>query len=165
MAGQHEHLLYLVTAMLTVKAPLAEMFTVVAEQAITVLADPWTRSTDHLRVIEANGFMGPHPDSVSVHEALERDFFYRSSRQVMWEAAVMNDIAAADVDAMMSKAKTRCDEVCAQRRLFVPRQESVLARHPSYLPRHKAAANDPRETFVREHTLILELAAGNAAPL
>src|ERR1700736_2255618 len=109
--------------------------------------------------------MGPDPDSVPVHEALERDFFYRSSGLVMREAAVVNDIAAADVEAMMSKAETRCDEVCAQRRFFVPRQESVLPRHPSHLPRPKAAANDPRETFIREHTLILEPAAGNAAPL
>ena len=105
--------------------------------------------------------MGPDPESVTVHEALERDFFYRPPRQVMCQAAVVDDVAAADVDAMMSKAKTRCDEVRARRWLFVRRQESVMLPEPDEI-RTRPRRNS---NIVREHTLILELAAGNAASL
>jgi hypothetical protein len=34
------------------------------------------------------------------------------------ESSVVHDTAAADVDAVMGKGKTRCNEVRAQRRLF-----------------------------------------------
>ena len=42
------------------------------------------------------------------------------------KGTVVNDTALANVDAMMGKAKTRCNEVCAQREFFVSLQKSVL---------------------------------------
>ena len=39
----------------------------------------------------------------------------------------MDDAARADIDAMVGKAKTRCEEVRAQRGLFVPRQKSIVS--------------------------------------
>ena len=71
--------------------------------------------------------MESDPDSVSLCEARERDLFHRSPVKRIREDAVVNHPAAAHVDAVMGKAKTRRNEVRAQRRLFMGRQKSIAA--------------------------------------
>jgi hypothetical protein len=55
----------------------------------------------------------------------ERNFFHRSPAQAVREARVVNDLASADVDAVMQISAPRCDKVRAQRRLLIPDQEPV----------------------------------------
>ena len=47
----------------------------------------------------------------------------------MPEAPVVNDPAAADIDAVMGEAEARSDKVCAQRGFLVVCQKSFIADH------------------------------------
>ena len=110
LSWQQERPLYLLAAMFAAQTPLAEVLAVVAEEAIAVLADPRPRSPNHFLVVEASG-AGSNPESVSMSEARERNLFHRAAVEPMYEGAVVDDTAAADVDTVVGKAQTRCNEV------------------------------------------------------
>jgi hypothetical protein len=92
------------------QAPLAEVLAVVAEEAIAVLADPGPRPPNHFLALEVNGARSS-PESVSMSETRERNLFHRCPVKPMYIGAVMDDPAEADVNAVVGKAKTRCNEV------------------------------------------------------
>ena len=96
--------------MFAAQAPPAEVLAVVAEETITILADPGSRSPNHFLAVEVNGARS-NPESVSMSETRERNLFHRSPVKPMYEGAVMDDPAAADVNTVVGKAKTRCNEV------------------------------------------------------
>ena len=110
LSGQYERPLYLLAAMFAAQTPLAEVLAVVAEEAIAVLADPGPRSPNHFLAVEASG-AGSDPESVSMSETRERNLFHRAAVEPMCEGAVMDDPAAADVDTVVGKTQTRCNEV------------------------------------------------------
>jgi hypothetical protein len=97
--------------MLAAQTPLAEVLAVVTEETIAVLTDPGPRAPHHFLAVEANGTVSSHPESVSMSETRERNLFHRPPVQSMYEGPVMDDPAAADVDTVVGKTKTRCNEV------------------------------------------------------
>lgn len=101
----------LVAARRAVQRPLAELLAVVAEQTIAVLASTRAGAPNHFRGIEAGILVEPHAYAVSMSEACERNLFHRSPTEVMCEGTVVHDLSPADVDAVMGKARTRCNEV------------------------------------------------------
>jgi hypothetical protein len=96
--------------MLAAQTPLAEVLAVVAEEAIVVLADPRSRSPDDFLAAEASA-AGSNPQGVSMREHRERNLFHRASVEPLHEGAVMDDRAAADVDAVVRKSQPGREEV------------------------------------------------------
>jgi hypothetical protein len=101
--------------------PLAEVLTVIAEQAIAIFPEARTCATDHLVAIEARSGVRSLVERVSARKEKQRHLFHRQLAELMCERSVVHDIAAAHVDAMVGKGKTRGNEVRAQRWLFVSR--------------------------------------------
>jgi hypothetical protein len=99
--------------------PLAEVLAVVAQQAIAVLSQAGTRTTDHLLTIETRRGVRSHKDCVPVREDAQRNLLHRSPAELMCEGCVVHDGAATHVDAMVGKGKTRRNEVRAQRWFFI----------------------------------------------
>jgi hypothetical protein len=52
----------------------------------------------------------------------ERNFFHRSSAQIVREPRVVNDLASTGVDAVTQTVAPGCDKVRTQRVCFVPDQ-------------------------------------------
>jgi hypothetical protein len=102
-----------------VYTPLTQVLTVVAEEPISVLSKPGARPPHDLRTWQSVGPCRSHPYRLSLSEQLERYLFHRSSAPVAGKAAVMHDGASADIDTVMRIGETRCNEVRAQRRLFI----------------------------------------------
>ena len=71
--------------------------------------------------------MSSNPHLVVPSEAPERNLFHRLPAPRMRERTVVNDSTATDVDAVMGKGKTRCNEVCAQRWFFVLCQKAIAS--------------------------------------
>jgi len=111
--------------MFSAQAPLAEVLAVVAEEAIVVLADPRPGSPDYFLAVELS-VAGSNPESVSVSETHERNLLHRPAVDPMYEGAVMDDMVAADVDAVMGKTQTRCDEVRGQRGFLALGKPSIV---------------------------------------
>ena len=145
LPGQGEQALYLVAAMLSLDTPLAKVLAVVAEHAVIVLAHPGSCAADHFRVTEANQFVGSHPYTASAHEVRERNLRHRSPEEVMPKGAVVNDSAAADVDAVMGEREARSDKVRTQRGFLVTRQKSVVL--PQFVRK------DRHDMFIQEHVI------------
>ena len=135
----------MVAAMLSLETPLAKMLAVVAKHAITVLAHPGTCAADYFRVIEANQLVRSYPYTASAHESRERNLRHRSPEEVMPKDTVVNDFAAADVDAVMGERNARSDKMRTQWGFLVTRQKSVVL--PEFVP------EDLHNMFVREHMI------------
>ncbi len=101
-SGKHERPLHLLAARLAAHTPLAEMLAVVSEEAITVLADPRARSTYDLLPGEAEALMRSKPESVPVSETRDRNLFDRSPAKGALQSGVMDNPAAAHVNAVVS---------------------------------------------------------------
>ena len=101
----------LIAAMLILDTPLAKVLAVVTKHSITILANPGTRPTDHLRAGEANQLMGSHPDTAATREISKRRFLHRSPGQVVSDTSIVDDSAGANVNAVMREAGTGCDKV------------------------------------------------------
>ena len=71
--------------------------------------------------------MSSDPHLVALSEAPERNLFHRLPAPGMRERTVVNDSTATDVDAVMGKGKTRCDEVCTQRWFCVSCQKEIAS--------------------------------------
>src|SRR5262249_2040835 len=71
--------------------------------------------------------MSSDPHLVVLSEAPKRNFFHRLPAPVMRARTVVNDSTATDVDAVMGKGKTRCNEVCAHRWFFVSCQKAIAS--------------------------------------
>lgn len=96
--------------------------------------------------------MGPDPDSVSLRETCERNLFYRPPVKSVHQHAVVRDLAAADVDAVMGKAETRRNEMRAQRWLFVSRQKPIAPAKSG-----ESAALADRQGNVARLTILMRI--------
>jgi hypothetical protein len=114
-------------ALLVLHAPLAEVFAVVCEKSVAVLADAGERSARHFCATESRRRVDPNPDRPSQREARERNFFHRASPQSARSRFVVNDIAAPNIDAVMAEATARRNQVRAQWWLLVCHQKTVTA--------------------------------------
>jgi hypothetical protein len=108
---QTQELLHLKAALLVLHTPLAEVFAVVGEKSVMVFADAGERPARHFCATESRCGVGPDPDRPSQREARERDFFHRSSPQSAQSWFVVNDIAASNIDAVMTEAAARCNQM------------------------------------------------------
>jgi hypothetical protein len=106
------------------------VLTVIGQQPIAVFPHTGSRSVDDLSNVEIGWRVRSHPDVLSAREMSERNFFHRSSAQTVRESRVVNDLASADVDAVMQIAAPRCDKVRTQRRFLVPDQQPVASELP-----------------------------------
>ena len=113
--------------MFTVHTPLAEVLTVVAQQAIAVFSESQARPSNNLVTLQGTGPWASDPHRMSMSETRERNLFHRGAVPVTCECGIVNDGSATDVDAMVRVGKTRRNEVCAQRRFFVCSQPVILA--------------------------------------
>lgn len=96
--------------------------------------------------------MEPDPDRVSLRKTFERNLLYRPPVKRVHEDAVVRDLAAADVDAVMGKAETRRNEVRAQRWLFVSRQKPITPAQSS-----ESAALFYRPQSIGRPTVLLRI--------
>ena len=113
--------------MFTVHTPLAEVLTVVAQQAVTVFSDSQARPSNNLVTLQGTGPWASDPHRMSMSETRERNLFHRAPVPVMSEGGIVNDGSATHVDAMVRIGETRRNEVCAHRRFFVCSQPVILA--------------------------------------
>src|SRR5882724_2881938 len=105
------------------QTPFAEVLTVIGQQPIAVFPHTGPCSADDLSKVEIGWGVRSHPDTLSVREMSERNFFHRSSAQTVREPRVVNDLASTDVDAVMQIAAPGCDKVRTQRGFLVADQE------------------------------------------
>ena len=109
------------------QAPLAEMLAVVAEQPVTIFTEAGARAARHLGGVKARRAVASDPDRPFLCEACKRNFFHRSPAEFADHRPVVNDVTVAHIDTVMGEAATRCNEVRAQRWLFICDQGSVAA--------------------------------------
>src|SRR5262245_27145628 len=95
--------------------------------------------------------MSSDPHLVVLSEAPQRNLFHRLPAPGMRERTVVNDSTATEVDAVMGKGKTRCNEVCAQRWLFVSCQNAIAStesdRNIALPSTNRERHEENRETF------------------
>ena len=124
-SGQRKPRFDLKAPCLAMQTPFTEVLAVVRQQPIAVFADTGSRPTDDVSDIESAWRAGPYPDTLAACETSERNFFHRSTAQTVRETRVVNDLASADVDAVMQIAATGRDEVRTQRRFLVTGQQLI----------------------------------------
>jgi len=73
-----EQKLRLVAALLTAKAPFAEVLAVVAEQSVAIFAEAGARPVNHLGGIEARRAAASNPNSAFLRETCKRYLFHRA---------------------------------------------------------------------------------------
>jgi hypothetical protein len=92
-----------------------------------VLAHARMRPADYFLALEAWRHMDTYADSAASGELPQRNFFHWAAAQSVGQAAIVDNPARADVNAVMSVAAPWCDEVCPQRRLTMLLQQRVVA--------------------------------------
>ena len=123
----HPQTVHLRAAVHAVYAPLGEVLTVVAEDAIPVFPQARTCSSHDLFAVPAVWPRLSHPYRMTLGEARERNLLYRSPSPVKDKTAVVHDSPVPDIHAMVRIAQTRCDEVRAQCRFRIRRQQAVTS--------------------------------------
>jgi hypothetical protein len=112
------------------QTPFAEVLTVIGQQPIAVFPHPGSCSADDLSNVKIGWRVRSHPHALPAREMSERNFFHRSAAQTVGVPRVVNDLASADVDAVMQIAAPRCDKVRTQRGFWVPDQVPVASELP-----------------------------------
>ena len=107
------------------QTPLTEVLAVVGQQPIAIFPHAGSCPAHDFSSVEVGLRVRSHPHAPSAREMSERNFFHRSSAQTVREPRIVNDLASANVDAVMQIAAPGCDEVRAQRRFEVPDQKPV----------------------------------------
>jgi hypothetical protein len=115
----------------TAQTPFTEVLTVIGHQSIAVFPHTGSCSADDLSNVEIGWRVRSHPDLMSACKMSERNFFHRSSAQTVREPRVVNDLASANVDAVMQIASPGCDKVRTQRGFLVPNQGPVASELPA----------------------------------
>lgn len=105
---------YLFAAGYAADAPRAEVFAVVGQQVVAIFAEAGAGAVDGLGAEVAGEGFGLDRHGVARGKRFERGFFDRRGLQCVAEAAIVNDAAAAGVDAMMGVAIARRDQVGAR---------------------------------------------------
>ena len=100
------------------QAPLAEVFAVVANDVISILAKPTARATNHIFPVEARIRICAYGDGPATGKFRQRHLFYRSAVEAADDTRVMDDPAMTHIKAVMDVAAARRDEMRGQWRLF-----------------------------------------------
>lgn len=95
-----------------VASPLAEVFAVVREQPVPVLAEAQSRAADHFIASEA-GRTIEAADSPAGGKLLDRNLFHRAGTEPAGQTCVVDDLARSCVEAVMLVATTVDHEVGA----------------------------------------------------
>jgi hypothetical protein len=74
-------LVHLITPRLPAHAPLAEVFAVVLQWVIAILAEPQASPTDHLLRVEIAGLLRPDSDFATDRKLRKRNLFHGASTQ------------------------------------------------------------------------------------
>jgi hypothetical protein len=90
---------------------LAEVFTVIAEHAVAILAYTGTCSADYFFGIKLRQVLAPDPERASVGELLQPHLLYRAPMEAAYQTTVLDDLAVSHVDTVMRIASTRSDDV------------------------------------------------------
>ena len=132
-----------------IKAPFAEVLTIVRQNAIAAFAETRTRTRQHFATIEAWPVMS-NPDAAAVCEMFERNLFHRSAAQYMAGPSVMNDATIADVDTMMAVELACGDEMRAECGFCANMDERVARREPLVAALNGGCiVGSPVHTFLR----------------
>jgi len=96
-----------------VEAPLDEVLAVVAEKAITLLAEARAGALDrHFHGVTGVAMLD-HEHRAAAGELLERHLFHGLADDVVHQRAVVHHLAIAGVEPVMGEAEPGCDEVRA----------------------------------------------------
>ena len=125
----HQQGLYLITPMLAVQTPLAEVLTVVRQHPVEVLPYARARPLDHLSPLEFRMRVRFDPYRAAAGKSSQGDFLDRPPLKPTCESRVVHDFTAAHVDSVMHKTTAGCNEVGAQRRLLTLGHQLFRASH------------------------------------
>jgi hypothetical protein len=107
------------------------MLAVVGEESVAILAGTRACSLDDHCCSEPGGLFASHDDRAPAAEVPQRYLLHRSAGQKPGNCPTVHDPAVTHVDAVMEKAESRCDEMCAKRRLFRVGQSPLGSAMPS----------------------------------
>src|SRR5580704_1481399 len=111
--------------MLAAHTPLAEVFAIIREHAVAVFPDPQAGSADHFMLVEQLPSHDAYPDRASKGKLRHGHFFDGPSTQFPRRAAVLYDLASADVDSVMRIAASRSYHVRTERRLKLGTERTI----------------------------------------
>lgn len=100
------------------QAPLAEVFAVVADDVVSILAKPTARATNHVFPVEARIRVSAYGNGPATSKFRQRHLFYRSAVEASNDTRVMDDPPMTHIEAVMDVAASRRDEMRGQWRLF-----------------------------------------------
>src|ERR1700730_13835062 len=111
--------------MLAAQAPFAEVFAVITQDSVAVLAHSGPSTANHLTTIEMRRLIRSSPHTVTVHETSQRNLLDGPSTQAACKSGVVHYLTTPHVDSMMQIAATRSHYVRTQRR-FTPNSQRPL---------------------------------------
>jgi hypothetical protein len=126
-----EKLIYLIAAGATLHSPLTEVFAVVPEHVIGILAESRTRPPDDLRSVFPFQLIGSDPDGAPEGEARQRHFLHRTPAEAARKPAVVHDAPQTDVDTVMHISLTKGHHMSAERRLLTRVKHLVARTQPA----------------------------------
>jgi len=112
------------------QAPLAEVFAIVANDVISILAKATARATNHIFPVEARIRVCAYGDGPAASEFRQRHLFYGSAVEPSDDTRVMDDPPVTHIEAVMDVAAARRDEMRSKRRLFSSCQSDLF--HGAY---------------------------------
>lgn len=118
------------TADLAAQTPLAVVLAVVREQPIAVFAEPRASTVDHFRAIKARRRARSNPHGSPVSKVCKGNFFDRSALPASGKPRIVDDLAGADVDAVMGVAASWRDQMRSQGWFVAGRQIPVEREGP-----------------------------------
>jgi hypothetical protein len=94
------------------------VFAVVADDVISILAEPGTGTEDHILAVEVRIRVHPHSDGPAASKFFQRNLFHRSPAEASDQARIMDDPPVTHIEAVMDVAAARRDEMRGQWRFF-----------------------------------------------
>jgi len=110
-ARMREACMNLFAAAFAEQAPCAEVLAVVRQQAVAVFAEARAGAQHGFFAGILRERMRAHGDGVTVGKCLERDFFDGAAMRGLGETCVVNDLAAADINAVVFVAAALRDQM------------------------------------------------------
>jgi len=130
-------LIDLIAAMFTPHAPLAEVFAIIRQQVVAILAQARAGPANYFVPVGPTQFLDAKPDRASLSELRKGHLFHRTSTQSAGQASVLHHPSSTHVDAVMRITPTRRHHVRPKGRLqlrierFIARQSAAMAALPS----------------------------------
>jgi hypothetical protein len=94
------------------------VFAVVADDVISILAEPAAGTANHILAVEAPIRVRAYGNGPAAGELRQGDFFNRPEAEPSDETRVMDDPPLTDIEAVMDVAAARRDEMGSQWRLL-----------------------------------------------